>query len=524
MGSKFVWGAKIASLVLLTSVALFLWPFFDNVTSSGISLMYGGDASFGMALQNSVFFAAFSSLAVVGGGLVLALQLSSIEPGNRWSKLLPVLLLPSVLGNVSTAFVWKLQLLDNSYFFQSSARNFLALLLIQGWQYGMLFCYLFWLQIKEIKKDRMSYCKMARLSRSEMVKDLYLPQLKNLSILLLMLQFLFSFYEDAKIQFIFKASRGTNAEMITNWFKRTYQSGSLINTKFAFQQITASGVITIIVIATLLGALSIVANWAFTKYTGNRIFTIASKRFLSDKTWVVILCALIFTPIISNFIRYYNFTPHSFEMLTTTILYTFVGALLATGFAVLFSMFARLGWRNSLYGFQRKAIPWIIGIFLLGLIPPVALLASGYDWIRLVGYRSPFSLDLVWILGQIIVAFPLLGSFTLFTYFQVKNHDILYMQIHRADFSEISKELFIRPFHGNYLLTFIIAFALVFNEPILNSILSDRIPSFTSQIQKVITGRTVDYSRGMEYLFVSLILAVSAVVVWSHLFNKKLAR
>jgi hypothetical protein len=240
-----------------------------------------------------------------------------------------------------------------------------------------------------------------------------------------------------------------------------------------------------------------------------------------SKGLLLLVLTLIGLPLIYVIVAFYHLTPHSLAELAWTVIYTLTAAVLATGLAVLFSILLRMGWRRWLEKLNKRAMPFIFAIFLISLVPPVALLASGYQWMGWIGYGSPAWLRVVWLLGQVIIAFPLLAGFTIFTYFEVSNKDMAYLQIHRGTWGGVVRTIFVSPYRGHYVFTFLVAFALIWNEPIINSILSDQIPSFVSQIELVITGRLVDYAKGIEFLMVSLVLSAAAITVWNILTQKR---
>jgi hypothetical protein len=114
----------------------------------------------------------------------------------------------------------------------------------------------------------------------------------------------------------------------------------------------------------------------------------------------------------------------------------------------------------------------------------------------------------------------LLGSFALTTQFKVNNNFIDYLDAHKIRTWDKVRDIFILPFRIDYLLTFIIAFSLIWNESLVNNILSDIIPSFVTELNKAITGRAANYATGMSYLLVSISLALISVFLWNLIVTK----
>ncbi len=123
-------------------------------------------------------------------------------------------------------------------------------------------------------------------------------------------------------------------------------------------------------------------------------------------------------------------------------------------------------------------------------------------------------------LGHTLLSFPVLASFSITTHFRVQNSFIQYLDAHQASFIEKLRDLFFTPFQADYLLTFLLAFAMIWNEGSINNILSDVIPSFVSELNKTITGKAVDYANGMDYFLISLTLAVSSAALWNFILLK----
>jgi hypothetical protein len=85
---------------------------------------------------------------------------------------------------------------------------------------------------------------------------------------------------------------------------------------------------------------------------------------------------------------------------------------------------------------------------------------------------------------------------------------------------QIVRDSFFRRYQAEYLLTFLIAFSLIWNESIINNLLSDFIPSFVSEMKMNIEGRAADYAKGMNYLFVALCISILAMGLWKSILNK----
>ena len=131
-----------------------------------------------------------------------------------------------------------------------------------------------------------------------------------------------------------------------------------------------------------------------------------------------------------------------------------------------------------------------------------------------------WNLQLIWILGHVILTLPLLSSFISVSHFKTSNNEINYLESHKFSLRQIIKDSFLRRYQSEYLLTFLIAFSLIWNESIVNNLLSDFIPSFVSEMKMNIEGRAADYAKGMNYLFIALGIALMAMWLWKFILCK----
>jgi hypothetical protein len=425
-----------------------------------------------------------------------------------------------MLGNVSVAFIGKILFSGSVFFQQGSLIKFESLTLIQYWQYGTLYTYLFWLNIQNIPKPVLNYAKATKMTFWEKLKDIILPACKNLAILLFILNFILSVYEDAKIQLIFKSSIGTHTELVSQWLNRTYQSNSLINPQFA-NEITIQLGFVILIITTLS---TIILTLVFS--SGYKSIIKFGKSFalpqikLIDKITPVILLGFILFPLIYSIISTVGNFDFDFFHLVSPFLFTILASTIAMLCSIYLGILLRLGWKETLSSFNNRSLFFYIILFTLQLIPPIAIYIIGFQWLKITGYQFSWNLQLIWILGHIILTLPLLSSFISVSHFNTSNNEINYMESHKFSFMQIVRDSFFRRYQAEYLLTFLIAFSLIWNESIINNLLSDFIPSFVSEMKMNIEGRAADYAKGMNYLFVALCISILAMGLWKSILNK----
>ena len=421
---------------------------------------------------------------------------------------------------MSCAFIGKILFTDSATIQSDPFTKFLTLTLIQFWQYGTLYIYLFWLNIQNIPKLTLNYAQATKMSFVEKVKDIILPACRNLAVLLFILNFIFSIFEDAKIQFIFKSSIGTHTELLSQWLNRTYQSDSLINLGFSNERITQLSffVLALTFISTIISAL---------------IFLFFYKNFVKTKTIlrirrgsinpVIIYIALalfIIVPIfyaVFSTVKDFNFV---FGHLLSPFLFTIITALLSVFLSMLLGIILRLGWKETLSSFNNRSLFFYIFLFILMLVPPILVYITGFQWLKIIGYQSILMLQIVWIIGHLILILPLLTSFITVSHFKTTNNEIDYLEAHKISLIQVIKDTFLKRYLSEYIFTFLIAFSLIWNEPVINNLLSDFIGSFVSEMRMNVEGRAADYAKGMNYLFVAFAIAIFAIWLWRIILNK----
>lgn len=514
---------RASSVFLLCIVFFYLLPMLRQLAAIDISIFANDQDGLNQSWQRSIFFALISTVFNIGIGLTFAIGLQKIPFLSTQGKLLSLLLLPIILGNVSVAFVGKLLFSDHPLFHQNYLYKFATLLLIEFWQYGTMYIYLFWIVIQNIPKSTWLYAEAAKMSAGEKLQDIILPSLRNLAILLFIMNFIFVLYEESKMQFIFKASRGTHTELISQYLGRYYQSISLLN--------PAGGINKTMAISWVLLGVALVAVlfFAFIFLKGyktlitrrwNILFRKKDNNYYTHHVLFYFLLSLILLPILYVFWHTATNLQMAWSHLLFPLMVTFFAAFTATFIAVLLGILLRLGWQNTLSGFNNRSLLFFIGLFLLQLLPPIALLLTGFQWLKTVGYQSETMLYVIWIAGHTLLTLPILSSFITVTHFGTSNRELIYLESYRLSFWEIVKDSFLRRFVANYILTFLIAFSLIWNEAVINSVLSDFIPSFVSEMKMAVVGRSADHSKGMTYLLISILIASLSLWVWKKILDR----
>ncbi len=525
---------KTIVVIIYFSTILFLIPFFINIRGNiFIEYLYENRDGFNNTLIRSLVFAFVSALLNVIFGFIGAITLKKISFFSFRGISLSILLVPFLLGNVSIAFLFKILLYQTSFFTTiiNSHRiyHFILLICLQFWQFGLLFMYLFWLNFKNIPKEIEEYAYASKFGFFTKLKNIFLPYSRSLFILLFIISFVFSFYENAKSQFILKASQGINTELITNWLYRTYQSKLLVNPNYATNDTFSNSLFLIIFMLASLFIFITLFNffikkittyqYNYSKQTTKSNSSLYRKAFL-HKYVHSLLILIIFVPILIVFLKIkIHFSKELFN-LGFPFFITLIAAFVATVIAILFGISSRIAWKNRLNNFNNFSIAFFVFLYLLLLIPPLCILISGFKWMAFLGYSSNFYIYLIWIIGHSILLLPLLGSFVLATHFKISNNEFSYFNSLMIKRIEITQYTFISRFKLEYLLTLIIAFSFIWNEAIINKVFSDRIPSFVSNLEMLFVGRGADYTSAFGYLIISFILVAMGITIWITIINK----
>lgn len=512
--------AKVILLVILAFMLAYLLPvkevWYGRQAYNNLFTLE--DDSLFVPLLRSTLFAFITSTCIVTFALILSLLLKGVTLASSHALLLSFLLFPILAGNVSTSFTFKLVLVYFPNAFQNNLTTFFTTGLIEAWQFGSLFIYVFWLNQQVIEENRFQFAKAAGFTLFETIRDILLPAQKGLYLLLYIFCFLTCFYEEAKFGFIFKSSRGNGTEPIGQWLQRLFDSSSYVNPNFAFRVICVAALI--ILAGAVLGLVVIVSIkfLLFGRLLRTRLafsFVRPTQNYSPILAWLLVLTVL--TPVVITLCSKLVVWHVNVKPMLTPLLLTLAAALLATGLALLYSVAARMVWRKMLSGLNNKSI-WFIGILLLLLlIPPLVILLVGFKWMALIAYNSPVVVHVFWMISQVILSFPVLAVFAIAAHFRVRNSTINFCAVHATRSLEKIRDIFWGALRMDYLFLLILAFSTIWNEATINRVFSDTIPSFAVELKKVISGRGTNYTTGIQFLFISFTLSFLNIAIWNKI-------
>lgn len=521
---------KIFTLILLALIISITVPFWLSINIFNIKVVHDIQNEFYKTFSRTIIFSVITSIVLTFIGFWGAVFLKNVPFFSGMGKNLGILIFPVMLGNLSIAFICKLLIGDSALFSffvtEGISYKLLFLLLLQIWQYGLLFIYMFWLNFQSIPARWFDYMVANKFTFYQSVKDVYLPNSRNMILLLTCVGFVFTLFEESKVQYLFKVSPGTNSELITNWLTRNYQSYLLVNSQFAENIIFNSAVIIIFLSIVVIGLIYLLLNFISKIINNFEVYPSFSLKIKSavirhlSTIWASLLVAIVIIPMLFTFSKISFQLNSSLIQLGFPLIMTFIATFTAVLVAVIFGISARIGWQKVLNSFSNKSLLFFLVMFFLMLMPPIIVLLSGFKWMALIGYRSNLSIYMIWILGHTLITLPILGSFVLSNHFRVSNNELDYLKVFKLKSRELILQSFLKRFRAEYILLFIIGYSFIWNEAILNNLFSDYIPSFTSSLKMLITGRAADYSSAFGFLLVSIFLAITAVLIWRYIIEK----
>ncbi|MBK8516585.1 MAG: hypothetical protein IPL55_09990 [Saprospiraceae bacterium] len=503
----------IGSIYFLFNVP-FLYYGFGNITdqlNKSDSIIY--------PITRSVILAFSQSFLILLISFIFSLFFRHITLESIQGRLMNIFILPFLIGSLSTCFIFKIILFNSSLLYESLLVQYVTLLIIQFWQYGTLFIYLFWLNYAlTIKKD-VEKVKLYNLNFKELLRDVIYPGQKNLLLLFFILCFILSYYESSKVFLLFKSSRGTNSELVSQWLNRLYQSSSLMNPETAFSISSGAGlfIFVLAIFSIFLG------TFIFQKSISSLIHFFTTKKISLKFVTIIFYLSLLLIGAPFIIVFFTNLSKISVNIdLIRSILLSVIVAIATLTIAIFFSISTRIIWPNTLSKLNSKSMLFLYLYSFMIVLPPTIILISLFYWYKYVNFGSEFQLTILWILSQIVLAFPLANLFITISHLRIKNARLEYTQVIKLNFFEKVRDVFFAELGGDYIFILILTFSAVWNEYTVSSILSDVIPAFSNEINKAVLSKSADYTSAMSYLYFAIILGILSLFVWDRLLIKKI--
>lgn len=520
-------------LAIIIAIA-FAYPLlrqsFTKTFVDGI-LDWGVDGWSGPFLRTLVFATASSAILVVSSFL-LSLAIS----GRRLvaPALYTVTLIPALLGSVCIAFAVKLAIMHSEWLrsliaVRQPVATWTAMLLSQFLQWGPLFSYLFLLRLISVPDGLLGFARVSEMTGVERVRDIYWPHCRNLAAILSLFALVLGLQEFSKFYLILKASAGTGMELASHRLLRYYSNAAPFDPVFAGEHMLSMSAIFVLL---ALSTVSIVVLFILKAVDlGVAISAKASFRrtLIPFKAlrWFAVGMLLLGSAFPLALMCVYLFPVHlpSAGIFWNSLVFTLFAATLVSGLSIAFAAGMRVAFKERLKRFDTKSLPAFVALSLILVVPPIAIAFCGFYWISLLGegLRSTWLVLSVWLLGQVILAFPLVACFILSTHFAVTTSEIDFQTVAKATITEAATFSFWRRFRAEYVLTALFGFSIIWNEATLSSVvsgLSHNVPSLAVRLLERVDGRASSYNEAANLVLLTFIPVLIAVVLWSQIYPK----
>ena len=522
---------EIIPIGMILIVIVFTFPLFVQIVSGSIyKNICISFQSWVLPLVRTLIFSLLTVILQIILGFYLAIRLHQIK--GRIRHLFGMFLIPALIGSVVVGFVFKLGIINNDLVSNSIAnRAFIPtwglMLTLQIWQFVTLFAYLFWIRLSNINDNIMSFSYASHLNVSELIRDIYWPQCRDIASLLALFSVVECYSEYIKFHLILRASEGTGTELISHWLLRYYNFYSPIDPRNAINNTLSMGILF-----TLIGLLFALIFVYFLNRYSIKFFNMFAKPFsigLTNKYSCNLMS--IFLIIISIF-PFTSLAPYVFKSSFVEIsgflrscFLTLVVVSIVMICTIIFGFITRIIWPKLLDSLNKSSLSLLGGLYLLHLVPPLCIALSGYYWIAFfnLDFRNEIYSILIWIFGQVILVFPILSIFILLNHFRLKNTELNFQFSSRTNLIEKFRFSFLNRFGLDYILIFLFGFSFVWSESTLNSIMSNlsrNLPSIAVELTQRIDGRGGSYFEAANLILVIFIPVIIGIIIWSNLLKR----
>lgn len=518
--------------LLLAPQVLFLLPVLLSVLTYRLKLTFLIDAI--TPLSKTLSFAAVSTTIIVIVGFFGAQSLKNIK--NPWIlRLLPFLLIPTLVGSASTAVIFRsLQQTIEGLEARPAIAVWSFLLLLHLWQYVPLSIFLFYAQLQLIPDSLKDFSVGNKLTYQTRLAHIYWPSSRNLAILVGLFAFMFGFAEAEKATILFHPSKATDTQFLSHWLDEIYRTRQAYDHEAARSMIlslSAAVVPAVVLSASLLVGFLTLGIGKLLRINA-RFFNICNVRFsvfpsrLSDLTLLLIL-AISITPFLIFFLESSG-SPQRAGL--TEFLeagkFSFVAAVVITCTCVLSTFLMRLEWPDTLSTFTGRSLFLLCCLFILRGIPPIGLSFSAFEWHAIFGRGSQLFMRSLWVVGELVIFYPYIASFVFFLHLRVRTEEIFYCKASGVTRFEILKFIFFKKLWREYLLVLIFSFCFSLTDTTISSTMSSYVTSFGCELSKSARGRGADVGEAATLVFALFTLAIGSAILLSsiHQFRKLIGR
>jgi hypothetical protein len=175
---------------------------------------------------------------------------------------------------------------------------------------------------------------------------------------------------------------------------------------------------------------------------------------------------------------------------------------------------------RRLSGFNESSIKLFIFLFVLRVIPAIALSFCTLSIFHSFFQGNSIAVYPFWSISQLILVIPFLLSFVLFIHFDLSYKEITYYKLIKIGLRELIKIHFYKKYLVSYLLVLLFSVSFIWNEDSATSMLSVYVPSANIELFSKSVGRSTDYSFAANLIVPNLIIIALALLLWTKISNK----
>lgn len=479
------------------------------------------------ATARTVVLSIAVSVGCVVAGFSLSTRLNAVMPHSVLGRLLPILMLPALAGTTATSFLAKMIFVANPELLRVVADRpqwatmtvYIAALV---WQYLPLCTYMFWLRHLSVAPRLRTFARSSSLTAAEAARDILWPSARNLAIVLALLISLSAAQDHAIGYHLLRASVGSGTALTSHALLELYQllqapaPGTATDVVLANSLLLAplflltSGIAVVLTLASQRLILSVAPNIA-------RRTNWAGRHRLLPIGWLAIV--IVLAPIVLSF----TFVPPQMHRDMTPVIgaagLTLLGSLGTVALALFLGIALRLLLPRSLETLNGRTLWIAIALVALKSVPALAIALTLYSlmW-RALSFGTP-TMFTIWFTAHAFLHMPFLALFVLWIHHRLTAREIEFQTLAGATAVELLWHSFIASFKRDYILVAIFAWSFVWNESIINRLMSDRMPSLAASLSPLI-GTRPDYHTGMLVVLLSLLVVTGALPLWSYITSR----
>ncbi len=522
-------------IAFAASLAL-LWAYFIPLAAAPLSSylqLFAAQGQPGSPLSDYFFIcvrtlgvALVTAVVAVLGSAVVSASLSRSNLSQRFAIFGIPLLLPYFLGNSTDGLLVKLlsqNFADRFTYFADRSYGlvyvFLFALLI--WKDGFLILYTLTLIADTVPKSVTLYARALGLTLREWIRDVLWPMARPAGILLCLFVFIAAEHEYIATFLSLRPSPGTGTELVSHWMNRVYTTLVLsTNASTALDLLSASGIV-LLVASLAAGAISvglllgIIRLGTITWRSRIRARATRSATGMPMGASVTGILAVIFavSPVVLAASFLTPSFPNDMTLATFTAPLTFVVALGGTILGWMIAVAARL-----MLGDRTINAAVVVRVLLMLLsavvVPPFLVGLSSFSWWSMTSGSSQFGLIALWAISQLALVTPLIASFLFASFLSVTNSELRYQRWIGASLGEIASNSFAKRYVPQLLFSLLFAFLQVWNEDSVNGVFENVVPSFSTLINRTLSGRAESIANASGYAYFGIALAIVLGIFW----------